>query len=92
MAWTGIAAILLPCGRTAHKSFQLPLKINNCSTLYWNGKTKRAIRDTDVFIWDEASMIPGAALESIDIALRDICESDIPFGGKMFLLGGDFRQ
>ncbi|RWS27879.1 uncharacterized protein B4U80_03589 [Leptotrombidium deliense] len=92
IAWTGIAAILLPSGRTAHKSFQLPLNIQESTTLYWNSKTKQIIQDTDVFIWDEASMIPAAALESIDIALRDICSKDKPFGGKLFLLGGDFRQ
>ncbi|RWS18601.1 ATP-dependent DNA helicase PIF1-like protein, partial [Leptotrombidium deliense] len=37
-------------------------------------------------------MIPAAALESIDFALRDICRSGKPFGGKLMLLGGDFRQ
>ncbi|RWS25337.1 uncharacterized protein B4U80_04936 [Leptotrombidium deliense] len=92
LAWTGIAAILLPFGKTAHKSFQLPLNIEDNTTLFWNKKTKKLLLETDLFIWDEASMIPAAALESIDIALRDICKNDDPFGGKLMLLGGDFRQ
>ncbi|RWS18213.1 ATP-dependent DNA helicase PIF1-like protein, partial [Leptotrombidium deliense] len=40
---------------------------------------------------DEASMIPAAALDSIDIELRDICKTQQPFGGKI-MLGGDFRK
>ncbi|RWS18486.1 uncharacterized protein B4U80_09702 [Leptotrombidium deliense] len=35
IAWTGIAAILLPFGKTAHKSFQLPFSLEEKSTLYW---------------------------------------------------------
>ena len=45
-----------------------------------------------MFIIDEASMVPGHALSAIDRMLRDITKVDIPFGGKVFLLGGDFRQ
>lgn len=28
----------------------------------------------------------------IDRLLRDVCNSDIPFGGKVVLYGGDWRQ
>ena len=37
-------------------------------------------------------MIPTHALHAIDKLLRDITRIDIPFGGKIMLLGGDFRQ
>ena len=30
--------------------------------------------------------------ECVDHSLRDICSSDIPFGGKILVFGGDFRQ
>lgn len=46
----------------------------------------------DVIIWDEASMIPRMALETVDRTLRDLMKCDLPFGGKFFILGGDFRQ
>ena len=41
---------------------------------------------------DEASMVPNHALHAIDRLLRDIMRSDVPFGGKLILFGGDFRQ
>ncbi len=37
-------------------------------------------------------MIPLAALDCLDRLLRDLCRDDKPFGGKILLLGGDFRQ
>ena len=37
-------------------------------------------------------MIPNHALHAIDILLRDIMQNNIPFGGKLVLFGGDFRQ
>ena len=33
-----------------------------------------------------------AALDCVDRLLRDLCQRDLPFGGKIMLLGGDFRQ
>ena len=46
-----------------------------------------------MFIIDEASMMPAHALKAIDnmIRISKACK-DIPFGGTVFLLGGDFRQ
>ena len=51
------------------------------------------VRSLTVIIIDEASMIPIHALHAIDRLLRDITRNnEIPFGGKIILLGGDFRQ
>ncbi|XP_021767527.1 ATP-dependent DNA helicase PIF1-like [Chenopodium quinoa] len=33
-----------------------------------------------------------ANLESLDLLLQDLCENTLLFGGKMVVLGGDFRQ
>ena len=46
----------------------------------------------DIILWDEASMIPRMALRVADALLRDLTGVDLPFGGKLFVLGGDFRQ
>ena len=32
------------------------------------------------------------AFHAIDKLLKDICGSDLPLGGKVVLLGGDFKQ
>jgi len=37
-------------------------------------------------------MAPRYALEIMDRTLRDIMNNDFSFGGKIVLLGGDFRQ
>ena len=47
---------------------------------------------TDVFIWDEAQMSPRYALEIMDRTLRDVINNNLLFGGKIDILGGDFRQ
>ena len=31
-------------------------------------------------------------LEALERTLRDVCNVDVPFGGKVLVLGGDFRQ
>ena len=37
-------------------------------------------------------MAPREALECVDMLLRDVSQNDMPFGGKVLVLGGDFRQ
>uniref|UniRef100_A0A6V7JG82 ATP-dependent DNA helicase n=1 Tax=Bracon brevicornis TaxID=1563983 RepID=A0A6V7JG82_9HYME len=55
-------------------------------------RDSRNLQDTDVFIWYEAPMAPRYALEVMDRTLRDIMNNNMPFGGKIVILGGDFRQ
>ncbi|KAL4619722.1 hypothetical protein ACB092_06G100700 [Castanea dentata] len=37
-------------------------------------------------------MVNRRALESLDRTFKDIMEVNLPFGGKVLILGGDFRQ
>ncbi|XP_071914002.1 uncharacterized protein [Coffea arabica] len=41
---------------------------------------------------DEASMAKTETIEAVHCLLTDIVESDVPFGGKTIIFGGDFRQ
>ncbi len=50
------------------------------------------LRRAAIILWDEASMIPYGALDCVDRLLRDVMVSDLPFGGKVIILGSDFRQ
>lgn len=50
------------------------------------------LREVSIIIVDECSMIPVHAIRAIDAMLRDITGLKLPFGGKVMLLGGDFRQ
>ena len=45
-----------------------------------------------LILWDEASMAKRDTIEIFDRLLRDVMDSDLPFGGKVVVFGGDFRQ
>lgn len=93
VAWTGIAANLLPDGRTVNSAFKLNVHDGNKSTtMKRQSKEAKMLKDVDCIIWDEVSMTPKCALEAIDNLLRDITQANSPFGGKLVILGGDFRQ
>ena len=53
---------------------------------------------TNLIIWDEAPMMNRMCFEAFDRTLRDIMKNvddtnnAKPFGGKVIVLGGDFRQ
>ncbi|CAN7050018.1 unnamed protein product [Brassica rapa subsp. trilocularis] len=100
VATAGIAALLLPGGRTAHSRFKLPLNLDDRTMCNITRGSNLAllISKTDLIIWDEAPMAHRQAFETLDRSLRDLLSNedpsaaDKPFGGKTVLLGGDFRQ
>ncbi|KAL8105984.1 hypothetical protein AgCh_029703 [Apium graveolens] len=100
VAGSGIAAVLLPGGRTAHSRFKIPLDIDEQSSCGLKNGTDIAelIQNTDLIIWDEAPMQKRYAFEAVDRALRDIMgyvsseNRQKPFGGITVVFGGDFRQ
>ncbi|XP_008212376.1 ATP-dependent DNA helicase PIF1-like [Nasonia vitripennis] len=94
MAFTGIAATLLPNGRTVHKTLGLPVPLYNDSSSSIKVQSKEGLflKETKVFIWDEAPMAPRYALEIVNRTLKSIMNNDVPFGDKIIILGGDFRQ
>nr|XP_047129403.1 uncharacterized protein LOC100202463 [Hydra vulgaris] len=93
-AWTGIAVTLLKNECTMHGLFKLPVPILETSTcnVTSNSIHGRFLRQISLYLLDEASMIPKYALSAIDKLLQDICNNNFPFGGKVILMGGDFRQ
>ncbi|XP_015078290.1 ATP-dependent DNA helicase PIF1-like [Solanum pennellii] len=49
-------------------------------------------RQAKLIIWDEAPMAKRHIIETVDRSFRDIMDKDVPFGGKIMVFGGDFRQ
>lgn len=96
VASSGIAAILLKNGRTAHSLFKIPLNINEESVCDLNKSKDRALIDfltsADLIIWDEAPMMSKFVYEAFDRSMRDICGTSKLFGGKSVIFSGDFRQ
>ncbi|KAK6017851.1 hypothetical protein OSTOST_16619 [Ostertagia ostertagi] len=65
---------------------------NRTSSMRRQQKEAERLMETDMIIWDEISMAPKVALEAVDALLKDIMQVDAPFGGKVIVIGGDFRQ
>lgn len=90
---SGIAALLLDGGRTAHSRFALPININEESMCSISADSDLAdlLRQTKLIIWDEAPMVHRHCFEAFDRTMRDICRtddgepSDKVFGGKISL-------
>ncbi|XP_057451794.1 uncharacterized protein LOC130743562 [Lotus japonicus] len=100
VASSGIASLLLPGGRTTHSRFSIPVSINEISTCNLRHGSPKAelLKKASLIIWDEAPMLNKHCFEALDRSLNDIMKTqsthgyDIPFGGKVVVLGGDFRQ
>ncbi|KAF8109202.1 hypothetical protein N665_0101s0031 [Sinapis alba] len=96
VASSGIASLLLPGGRTAHSRFGIPLSPAEFSTCNMTHGTDQAnlVKEASLIIWDEAPMMSKHCFEALDRSLIDIVgrKSDKPFGGKVVVFGGDFRQ
>ncbi|XP_024006604.1 uncharacterized protein LOC112083106 [Eutrema salsugineum] len=94
VASSGIAALLLEGGRTAHSRFAIPIVVNKFTFCSIKKESNLAdlIRIAKLIIWDEALMMSKDCFETLDRTMRDILEVDKPFGDKVIVLGGDFRQ
>ncbi|GLT51975.1 hypothetical protein SLA2020_253440 [Shorea laevis] len=100
VAASGIASLLLLGGRTAHSRFDIPLELFQNSTcgIRQNTNLSQLLLQTSLIIWDEAPMMQKYAFEAVDKTFKDIigfkdqAARNKPFGGKIVVLGGDFRQ
>ena len=94
VASSGIAALLPKGGRTSHSCFQIPIIINESSTctIARGSKHAQLLQQTDFIIWDEALMQHRHLHEAVNRTLKDILESDKPFGGVPVVFGGDSHQ
>lgn len=91
---SGVSALLLLHGSTAHSTFKLPINIGEDSTCNLNGRDKksRAIIEAPIIVWDEISMQHKHCIEAVDRSLWHICRTDAQIGGKSLIFSGDFRQ
>nr|XP_043633520.1 ATP-dependent DNA helicase PIF1-like [Erigeron canadensis] len=93
-ASSGATANNMPGGRTAHSRIKIPLILSNnslCNISKQSG-TAQLLRRAKLIIWDKASMAKRQAVEAFDRTIQDIIGVSLPFGGKVMVFGGDFRQ
>ncbi|KAL3110874.1 hypothetical protein niasHT_014811 [Heterodera trifolii] len=93
-ASTGIAALLLIGGGTAHRHFYVPNDVSQETPPMLNFESAKAdqLRRAQLIIIDEISMLSNTVLDYIDRLLRDVCANASPFGNKVVVLSGDWRQ
>lgn len=102
LAPTGIAAINAG-GSTMHSFFRLPFhpllpndsrynRRNIKETLKYTSAQRKLIREVELIIIDEISMVRADIIDFIDKVLRVYTRSYEPFGGKQLLLVGDIYQ
>jgi len=91
---SGIAASIMPGGRTAHSRFKIPIKLceNSICNFTKQSGTAALLRTSSLIIWDEVAMTRRQAVETLDRSLQDIMGCNQPFGGKVMVFGGNFRQ
>lgn len=103
LAPTGIAAVNAG-GQTLHSFFHLPLKPlmpddpefardRLSKRMKYSKQFVKLLRDIDLIIIDEISMVRADVIDFIDKLLRHYCRNNHrPFGGKQLLMVGDVFQ
>ncbi len=92
VAASGLAAMLLDGGTTAHSAFHIPIPTHETSMCNFSREERRMMKHVDLIIYDECSMVNAQVADCVDRSLRDIMGSNRPFGGKCILWMGDFKQ
>ncbi|XP_074288915.1 uncharacterized protein LOC141614060 [Silene latifolia] len=101
VASSGIAATLIPGGVTAHSRFGISINVTEdsiCSRIKPGSDLAELLIRAKLIIWDEAPMTHRHCFEALDKSLKDVMRVldvgnvELPFGGKVVVFGGDFRQ
>lgn len=95
VASSGIAALLLPGGRTSHSMLKIPvgnLSAESVCPINKQGLLAELIRQTNIIIWDEVPMQHRFGPEAVDRTCQDLRNNPNPFGGITVVFGGDFQQ
>ena len=95
VASSGIAALLLPGGRTSHSMLKIPIEglgpESYCS-IYKEDTRAELLRAASLIIWDEVLMQHRFGPEAVSRMLMDLRDDPRPFGGLTVVFGGDFQQ
>jgi len=92
VAASALAATVLTGGRTAHSTFRIPIPASSSSYCGCKAGERRLIREAAIIFYDEISMVSTDVANTLDRSLREIMKNAIPFGGKVVVFLGDFKQ
>ncbi|GBM99909.1 hypothetical protein AVEN_169222-1 [Araneus ventricosus] len=84
------------CATTSKQllAFKLPVPLLDTlvSSIRSTSPEADKLRQEFLIITDEITMLTKDGLRCINSLLRDLMNNDKPFGGKVIIIGGDFRQ
>ena len=92
VAASGLAAILLSDGCTAHSALKIPIPAHDTSMCNLSMADRSKIKAASLIIYDECSMVHKDVADTVERTLRDVMQNDRHFGGKAMLFMGDFKQ
>ena len=92
VAASALAATVLTGGRTAHSTFRIPIPASSSSLCGVKAGERQLIREAAIIFYDEISMVSVDVANTLDRSLREIMKNSIPFGGKVIVFLGDFKQ
>lgn len=92
VAASGLAAILLSDGCTAHSALKIPIPAHDTTMCNLTMADRSKIKAASLIIYDECSMVHKDVADTVERTLRDVMQNDRHFGGKAVLFMGDFKQ
>jgi ATP-dependent DNA helicase PIF1 len=95
-ASSGIAAQILPRGRTGHSAFGIPVPTEEDSTSSITAESSRGkyLQEVKLIVWDEAATHGRSVYECMDRLLIDLMQkvNTCYMAGKVVVFVADFRQ
>ena len=97
-ATTGIAAIILPGGLTAHSTYGIPANVDPLDppSVKFHTERGRRLRESFVHITDEVGMMSKVVLNAIHYTLNSMLLAALRnkafFGNKLIIISGDLKQ
>ena len=94
MAFSGIAALLLPSNYTTHSHFQIPIHLHKKSTcnIFKSLNLAEFLWYTSLFIWDKVLMQYHYCFKAVHYIFIDGRFNDSTFGGLPTILGSNCAQ